>query len=147
MGRSFCPMGLLHDIGKITIPAEILSKPGRLSEGELILIKSHVRAGVEILGHIDFPWPVAATVLQHHERLDGSGYPAGLKGDRIIPEARILAVAGVMEAMTSHRPYRPMRGREIALEEMALQKGILYDEKACKACLALFQQKAFEFES
>jgi len=139
--------GLLHDIGKITVPAEILSKPGRLSEGEIILIRSHVQVGYEILGQIDFPWPVADTVLQHHERLDGSGYPAGLKGDRIIPEARILAVADVMEAMTSHRPYRPTRGRESALEEVAQRREILYDGKASEACLVLFQQKAFEFES
>lgn len=137
--------GLLHDIGKISVPAEILSKPGRLSEGELILIKSHPQVGYDILGQIDFPWPVAPTVLQHHERLDGSGYPSGLHGGRIIPEARILAVADVVEAMTSHRPYRPTRGMEIALEEVAQQKGILYDTKACDACLNLFRDKAFEF--
>jgi PAS domain S-box-containing protein len=138
--------GLLHDIGKITIPAEILAKPGPLSEGGLILIRSHSQVGYDILGKIDFPWPVAATVLQHHERLDGSGYPSGLTGDRILPEARILAVADVVEAMTSHRPYRPTRGREIALEEVARQKGILYDSAACEACRVLFQQKAFDFE-
>jgi len=138
--------GLLHDIGKITVPAEILSKPGRLSEGELIIIRSHAQVGYDILGQIDFPWPVALTVIQHHERLDGSGYPSGLRGDQIIPEARILAVADVMEAMTSHRPYRPTRGLDIALEEVGMQKGRLYDETACDACLVLFREKAFDFE-
>ncbi len=138
-------MGLLHDMGKISIPAEILSKPGRLSDMEFNIIKSHAQAGYEIVKEIQFPWPVAQVVLQHHERLDGSGYPQGLKDDEIILEARILAVADVVEAMSSHRPYRPGLGIEAALDEISTNRGILYDADAVDACVRLFEEKRFSF--
>lgn len=133
--------GLLHDVGKsLVVPMEILSKPGKLSEAEFALIKMHPKAGYDILSPVDFPWPVAEAVYQHHERLDGSGYPRGLKGEEIIPEARILAVADVVEAMTSHRPYRPALGLEEALGEIKGGKGKLYDPEAVEACLKVFEE-------
>ncbi len=138
--------GLLHDIGKISVPAEILAKPGRLSEGEMILIRAHAQAGYDILAHIDFPWPVARIILEHHERMDGTGYPNGLTRDAILPQARILAVADVVEAMISHRPYRPTRGRDIALSEITREKGKLYDPEAADACLFLFKRRSFAFK-
>jgi HD-GYP domain-containing protein (c-di-GMP phosphodiesterase class II) len=138
---------VLHDLGKIQIPAEILSKPGRISEAEHNLIKTHVHAGYEILKNIDFPWPIAQMVLQHHERLDGSGYPSGLKGEDILLEARILAVADVMEAMCSHRPYRAGLGIEVALKEIEGGSGKIFDPHVVKACLALFREDAFSFDS
>ncbi len=137
--------GLLHDIGKISIPSEILSKPAKLNEIEFELMKSHPSVGYEILKKIDFPWPVAEIVLQHHERLNGSGYPQGLKGDDILLEARILGVADVVEAMSSHRPYRPALGIDKALEEISKNKGILYDPQVVEACLKLFSEKKFKF--
>jgi PAS domain S-box-containing protein/putative nucleotidyltransferase with HDIG domain len=121
----------IHDIGKIYTPAEILSRPGRLNPPELELVRTHPQAGYEILRKIDFPWPVAEIVRQHHERLDGSGYPQGLKGEEIRLEARIMAVADVVEAMASHRPYRPAHTIEEALEEIARYKGQLYDPPSC----------------
>ena len=126
---------LVHDIGKIIVPAEILSKPGRLTEIEFSIIKEHPRVGYEILKDVDFPWPVAEIILQHHERMDGSGYPRGLTGDDILLEARILAVADVVEAMSSHRPYRPALGIDKALEEISKNKGKLYDSRVVEACL------------
>jgi len=138
--------GSLHDIGKIYVPAEILSKPGRISTIEFSLIKIHPEVGQEILRAIDFPWPVADIVLQHHERWNGSGYPAGLEGEHILPEARILAVADVMEAMSSHRPYRPSCGVDRALEEISRNRGILYDPTVVDACVELFIQKGFRFD-
>jgi PAS domain S-box-containing protein/putative nucleotidyltransferase with HDIG domain len=132
--------GMLHDVGKLNIPAEILSKPAQLTVIEFELIKSHARAGFEILAAIRFPWPVAETALQHHERLDGSGYPAGLVGDQILPEARILAVADVVEAMASHRPYRPALGLEAALAEVHTGGGSRYDADAVAACERAFAQ-------
>lgn len=138
-------MGLLHDIGKISIPAEILSKPGKLSEIEFTIIKSHVQAGYEIIKEIRFPWPVAEVILQHHERMDGSGYPQGLTGPDIMLEARILAVADVVEAMVSHRPYRPALGIEKALEEISKNRGILYDADVADVCVRLFGEKQFSF--
>jgi len=138
--------GLLHDIGKISVPAEILSKPGRLTDIEFNLIKNHPQTGYEILKNIEFPWPVAQIVLQHHERMDGSGYPQGLKGKETMLAAKILAVADVMEAMASHRPYRPALGIEAALEEIAKNKGILYDPKVVDVCVKLFIKKGFNFE-
>jgi putative nucleotidyltransferase with HDIG domain len=126
--------GMLHDVGKINIPAEILSRPGRLSTMEFELIKGHAQAGFEILEAIHFPWLVAEMTLQHHERQDGSGYPAGLMGDEILPEARILAVADVVEAMASHRPYRPALGVAAALEEVHSGAGARYDAEAVAAC-------------
>jgi putative nucleotidyltransferase with HDIG domain len=133
----------LHDIGKITLPAEILSRPSKLSEAELNLIKTHSQKGYDILNDIEFPWPVARIVYQHHERMDGSGYPLGLKGEEILPEARLLAVADVVEAMASHRSYRPMPGLDKALEEIGAQRGILYDPAAVDACLCIFRKKDF----
>jgi len=138
-------MGFLHDLGKIAIPGEILSKPSRLSEYEFNLIKIHPQAGYDILKEIDFPWPVALAVLQHHERLDGSGYPHGLSGHDIIMEARILAVADVVEAIASHRPYRPALGIEQAMKEISQHQGVLYDAAVVQACLRLLSEKAFTF--
>ncbi|MCJ7669759.1 MAG: PAS domain S-box protein [Dehalococcoidia bacterium] len=138
--------GLIHDIGKVRVPAEILMNPDGLSEPEFMMIKAHPRLGYEILRTIDFPWPVAQIVLQHHERMDGSGYPSGLSGEDIIVEARILAVSDVVDAMASHRPYRAALGINKALEEISQNKGVLYDSKAVDACLTLFRNKKFEFE-
>ena len=137
--------GLIHDLGKICVPVEILSKPGQLSEIEHTLIKDHPQVGYEILKEIEFPWPVAQIVLQHHERIDGSGYPAGLCGEDILVEARTLAVADVVEAMASHRPYRPTLGRDMALEEISQNRGVLYDPDVVDACMKLFQEKDFQF--
>jgi PAS domain S-box-containing protein/putative nucleotidyltransferase with HDIG domain len=136
-------MGFVHDIGKIAVPAEILSKPGKISPMEFEIIKVHPQVAYDILKDIGFPWPVAQAVLQHHERLDGSGYPSGVTGGAIIPEARILMVADVVEAMASHRPYRPTLGIDLALEEITRNKGILYDPKVVDACVKLFTEKGF----
>jgi len=138
--------GVIHDLGKICVPADILSKPTRLNELEFSLIKAHPKVGYDILKEIDFPWPVAEIVYQHHERWNGSGYPRGLADDEILPEARILAVADVVEAMSSHRPYRPALGIKEALEEIEKNKGILYDPEAVNACLRLFSKKKFSFK-
>ena len=137
--------GMLHDLGKIFIPAQILSKPGKLSSAEFELVKEHPRDGYFILRDIAFPWQVAKAVLQHHERLDGSGYPQGLKGDEIIMEARILAVADVVEAMSSDRSYRPGPGFAMGLAEIEKYSGVLYDSKVVDVCLALFTQTDFAF--
>jgi len=139
-------LSFLHDIGKIAVPAEILSRPGKISAVEFSLIKSHSEVGYNILKNIEFPWPVAQAVLQHHERLDGSGYPAGLSGSDIILEARILAVADVVEAMASHRPYRPSLGIEPALDEVSQNKGTQFDGEVVEACLRLFREKDFAFQ-
>jgi len=133
----------LHDIGKITTPAEILSRPAKLSTHEMALVRDHAPASADILRDVEFPWPVAKIILQHHERLDGSGYPAGLKGEEILLEARILAVADVVEAMASHRPYRPALGIDRALEEISQKKGILYDPLVADACIKLFSGNNF----
>ena len=138
--------GVLHDIGKIAIPAEILSKPSRLSKTEFDLIKNHSQTGYDILNSIKFPWPLSQIVLQHHERMDGSGYPNGLLGKEILIEAKILGVADVVEAMASHRPYRPALGIDKALEEISINKGKLYDTEAVNACLKIFKEKEFEFK-
>jgi putative nucleotidyltransferase with HDIG domain len=135
----------LHDIGKINIPSGILSKPGRLNKLEIALIKNHSQVGYDILKGIDFPWPLALIVLQHHEKLDGSGYPQRLKADEIIIEAKIICVADVVEAMSSHRPYRPARGEEAAMEEIGRLQGIEYDAKIVNACYRLFKEKTFKF--
>jgi PAS domain S-box-containing protein/putative nucleotidyltransferase with HDIG domain len=131
---------LVHDIGKIIVPAEILAKPGRISKAEMDLIRGHADAGYEILKNVDFPWPVAQIVRQHHERLDGSGYPLGLKGDEILLESRILAVADVVEAMESHRPYRAARGIDAALDELMRGRGGIYDPEVVDAALALYNR-------
>ena len=138
--------GMLHDTGKVVIPGEILSKPSSLSEFEYAIIKTHPKVDYEIVEGIEFPWPIARTVLQHHERLDGSGYPSGLKGDEIIPEARILAVADVVEAMSSHRPYRPSLGLEKALAEVSAGSGTRFDPAVVDACVRLFKEKGFELK-
>jgi PAS domain S-box-containing protein/putative nucleotidyltransferase with HDIG domain len=138
--------GLVHDIGKISAPAEILNKPGSLTEIEFNIIKTHSQAGYITLKEIEFPWPVARIVLQHHERLDGSGYPQGLRGEEIMLEAKILAVADVVEAMASHRPFRAALGIDAALEEIAKNRGILYDPEIVDVCKRLFTEKGFKFE-
>ena len=136
--------GSIHDIGKLSIPAEILSKPTKLTDIEFSLIKEHSRSGYEMLKDVESPWPLAEIVYQHHERMNGSGYPRNLKGDEILMEARIMAVADVVEAMASHRPYRPALGIEAALEEIEKNKGILYDDAVADACLKLFREKGYQ---
>jgi len=138
--------GVIHDIGKISVPAEILTKPGQLTENEFSLIKTHPKVGFDILKIIEFPWPIAKIVLQHHERMNGSGYPSGLSGEDILLEARILSVADVVEAMASYRPYRPALGIDRALEEISQNRGVLYDPEVVDACLKLFTEKRFQFE-
>ena len=138
--------GSIHDIGKLSIPAEILSKPTKLSEIEFSLIKEHARQGYKILKNVESPWPLAEIVRQHHERMDGSGYPRNLKGTEILIEARILAVADVVEAMASHRPYRPGLGIDLALSEIEKNRGIFYDDAVADACLRLFREKGFQLE-
>jgi len=138
--------GLIHDIGKISVPVEILSNPNGISDLEYGIIKAHPQIGYDILKAVEFPWPVAEIVLQHHERLDGSGYPQELSGDEILLEARILGVADVVDAMSSHQPYRAARGLDKALEEISQNRGVLYDPGAVGACLKLFKQKGFKFE-
>jgi HD-GYP domain-containing protein (c-di-GMP phosphodiesterase class II) len=137
----------LHDLGKISIPAEILSKPGRLSEVEFALIKTHPQAGYEIVKDVKFPWPIGQVILQHHERLDGSGYPNGLKGEQILAEAKIIAVADVVEAMASHRPYRPGLGIDVAAAEIEKGRGTAYEPAIADACLKLLRGKRFTFDS
>ncbi len=137
-------MGLLHDVGKITVPVEILCKPGHINQYEFSIIKAHPRVGYEILKEIEFPWPITQAILQHHERLNGYGYPEGLSGKDITLEARILGVADVIEAMSSHRPYRPALGFDCVLEEISRKRGILYDLEVVDACLKLFQENGME---
>ncbi len=136
--------GYLHDIGKIIIPIEILAKPSKLSKEEYALVKNHVYASYQALGHINFPWQIARAALEHHERMDGSGYPNGLKGDEISMEGRILAVADVVEAITSHRPYRKGLGIEAALKEIERGSGKQYDTNVVNACIKLFKEKAYK---
>ena len=137
---------LIHDIGKMAIPSEILTKPGKLSDIEFDLIREHPQTGYEILKDIDFPYPIAQIVLQHHERINGSGYPDHLKGDEILLEAKIIGVADVVEAMSSHRPYREALGIDAALEEITKNKGILYDPEVVDVCIKLFKEKGFKFK-
>ena len=137
---------VIHDIGKIYVPSDMLSKPGKLTDLEFEIIKTHARGGYEIVKSMDFPYVVAHAILQHHERLDGSGYPQGLKGDAIILEARILAVADVVEAMASHRPYRPGLGIDKALDEIQKNAGKFYDPEVADACIKLFKEDEFKFE-
>ncbi len=138
--------GLIHDIGKISIPAEILSKPGRLNQAEMLLIRRHPAVAYDILRQIDFPWPVDRIVYQHHERLDGSGYPLGISGSAILLQSRILSVADVVETIESHRPYRPGLGREKALREITTHRGVLYDPTVVDACLRLFRKGRFDYD-
>jgi HD-GYP domain-containing protein (c-di-GMP phosphodiesterase class II) len=137
--------GLLHDVGKVAVPSEILSKPGKISDDEFSIIKHHCFVGYDILRVVDFPWPVSLAVLQHHERLDGSGYPGGIFDKDIILEAKILGVADVVEAMSSHRPYRPALGLSNAMAEISRGSGILYEPKVVDACLKLFKKNELEF--
>lgn len=137
-------VGKIHDIGKLSIPAEILSKPKKPSEVEFSLIKEHARRGFEMLKDVELPYPLAEIVYQHHERMDGSGYPRNLRGEEILMEARILTVADVVEAMVSHRPYRPALGIDAALNEIEKNREILYDADAVDACLRLFREKRYE---
>jgi len=138
--------GSIHDIGKLSIPSEILTKPTKLTNLEFSLIKEHSQKGFEMLKDVESPWPLAQIVYQHHERMDGSGYPRQLKGEEIIIEARILAVADVVEAMASHRPYRSALGLPSALAEIEKNRGTLYDADAVDACLKLFREKDFQLE-
>ncbi|MHC3994444.1 PAS domain S-box protein [Thiomicrolovo sp. ZZH C-3] len=142
-GISFA--GIIHDLGKIHIPAEILSKPGRLSDIEYQLIQTHPQAGYDIVKDVRFPWPIAQIILQHHERVDGTGYPQGLKGNEILLEARIISIADTVDAISSHRPYRSARGIETAIQEIQKGKGSIYDPEAVDACVRLFNEKAFTF--
>ncbi len=135
----------IHDVGKIAIPVEILTKPGKLSKVEYMLVQTHVEAGYNIIKNIEFPWPIGLMILQHHERMDGSGYPQGLKGEEILLGARIIAVADVIEAMSTHRPYRFVVGIDAALREIQENSGNLYDKLVVEACLALFTTKRFAF--
>jgi putative nucleotidyltransferase with HDIG domain len=138
---------LIHDIGKISIPSEILSKPGKLSDIEYDLIKTHSQKGFEILKEIEFPWPIARIVLQHHEKLDGSGYPDGIRGDQILFPSRILTVADVMEAISSHRPYRASLGVEYGIEYLSQYAGVLFDPIVVRECISLFKEKHFQFKT
>lgn len=138
--------GLIHDIGKIYVPVEILTNPCRLSEFEYKVIKAHPRYGYDITKEIDWPWPVSQMILQHHERLDGSGYPVGLSDEEIMEESKILSVADVVEAMSSHRPYRANLGVEAALEEIKSNKGTIYDPQVVTACVNLFEKKGYQLD-
>ena len=139
--------GVIHDIGKMAVPAEILSKPGKITEHEFGIIKTHPEVGYNILKKIDFPWPIAQIVYQHHERIDGSGYPQGLEGKDILLEARIMAVADVVEAMASHRPYRPALGIDSALEEIEKNTNEIYDPEVVDACLRIFREDKFKLST
>jgi putative nucleotidyltransferase with HDIG domain len=136
---------MIHDIGKISIPTDILSKPDTINEAEYTLIKSHPEIAFEALKDIESPWQTTKIIIQHHERLDGSGYPSGLTGEAIILEAKILGVADVVEAMSSHRPYRPSLGIDKALEEILKNKGKLYDPEVVDTCVRIFNEKKFDF--
>jgi len=137
---------LVHDVGKVNLPTEIVSKPSKLSEVEFNFIKNHPRIGYDILKKVDFPWPIAEIVFQHQEKIDGSGYPRGLKGDEILIESKIISVADFVEAMSSHRPYRPALGIDKALEEISKNKGVLYDPKVVDICIRVFKEEGFRFE-
>ncbi len=138
---------IIHDLGKIHVPAEILARPGKLKDIEFMLIKTHAQAGYDILKDVDFPWPIADIIRQHHEKLDGSGYPQGLKDGQILLESRIMTVADVVEAMASHRPYRAALGIEVALKEIERGRGSAYDPQVADACLKLFREGNFAFQA
>lgn len=136
---------LLHDLGKIVIPASILSKPSKLTELEFKMLKEHSKLGYDILKDIDFGYPIAEIILQHHERIDGSGYPYGIKGSDIVLEAKIIAIADTVEAMSSHRPYRLTRGLTKTLKEIEDKKGIFYEASIVDVCIRLFKSGNFKF--
>ena len=136
-------IGLVHDIGKIAVPSEILTKPSRLTPIEMQLVREHAQAGYDILKDVPFDAPVAEIIRQHHERMDGSGYPRGLQGDDILPEARVLAVADVLESMAAHRPYRPALGLDVAMEELMRHQGTLYDHDVVEAAARLIRDKGY----
>ena len=136
---------LVHDVGKVNLPAEIVSKPSKLVEVEFNLLKNHPRTGYEILEKVDFPWPIAEIVFQHQEKIDGSGYPRGLKGDEILIEAKILGVANVVEAMSSYKSYRPALSTDEALTEISKYENILFDPEVVDTCIKLFKEKEFKF--
>jgi HD-GYP domain-containing protein (c-di-GMP phosphodiesterase class II) len=136
--------GIIHDIGKMFVPSEILVKPTKLTETEAEQLQTHVRAGYDILKNFYFPWPVARMVLEHHERINGSGYPGGLTGDNLLMESRILAVADVVEAIASPRPYRPGRGIDVSLYDLKGNRNILYDPEAVDVCICLFKEKGYK---
>lgn len=138
--------GMVHDIGKLYVPAEFLNKPGRLSDAEFAIIKTHPQVGFDILDPVAFPWPVSRIVVQHHERLDGSGYPHGVRGDDMLLEARILAVADVVDAITTHRPYRPGLGIQMALDELRKYAGVQFDPKVVETCVRLIESGAYVVE-
>ena len=138
--------GMIHDLGKISIPAEILSKPSKLTDIEFQLIKTHPGIGYDIMENIEFPWPINQIVLQHHEKMNGSGYPDGLKGQSILLESRILCVADVVEAMASHRPYRAALGIDAAISEISKSRGTLYDPDITDACCKILNENNFKFE-
>lgn len=137
-------VGFIHDLGKIYVPAEILNKPGQLTDVESKLIRTHAKVGFDILKKVEFPWPIAQVIIQHHERIDGSGYPSGISGKDILLEAKIIGVADAIEAIASHRPYRPSLGLDRALKEVSEKKGILYDHEVVNACLKLFNEKGYQ---
>jgi HD-GYP domain-containing protein (c-di-GMP phosphodiesterase class II) len=143
--RGIFMAGLIHDLGKIQVPAEILSKPGQLTKLEFDMIKTHPKVGFDLLKSIEFPWPLAQIIYQHHERMDGSGYPRKLKGDKILLEAKIIGIADVIEAMSSHRPYRPALGVEAGLKEINRNKGTLFDKEIVNAYLKVFK-KGYRFD-
>jgi len=136
---------LVHDVGKVNLPTEIVSKPSKLVEVEFNLVKNHPRTGYNILEKVDFPWPIAEIVFQHQEKIDGSGYPRGLKGDEILIEAKILGVANVVEAMSSYKSYRPALSINESLAEISKYKNILFDSEVVDACIKLFKEKRFKF--
>lgn len=139
-------VGFIHDLGKIYVPAEILNKPGKLTEMESNLIRTHAKVGHDILEKVEFPWPIAQVIVQHHERMDGSGYPLGLTGEDILLEAKIIGVADAIEAIASHRPYRPALGLEKALKEVSEKRGILYAPEVVDACLRLFTERRYHLK-
>ncbi len=139
--------GAIHDLGKIAVPSEILTKPSRLSEMEFSILKTHPKVGHDIPRKVKFPWPIAEIIYQHHERMDGSGYPRGIKGNNILIEARIMAVADVVESMSNHRPYRPSLGIKAALEEISANIGTRYDPDVVNACLEVVREKDFQFNT
>lgn len=136
--------GIIHDIGKLSIPTEILAKPTKLTHLEFSLIKIHPQSGYDMMKDVESPWPLAEIIHQHHERINGTGYPRNLKGNDILLEARIMAVADVVEAIASHRPYRASLGLDFAIDEIEKNKGVLYDPKVVEACVRLFKEKGYE---